>query len=278
MLHDEPKEFKALRVMRDGRIERIDDAVQTEATISVYVNGILTVKLMCSKSNLAELVVGTLYSQGIIDAAGEVSELAIDEHAMRADVALAGRVAGARHAGDVAVPTYSSKNVVLDNSFARGKALEPVAPIAWEPSQIFRICDEFELDKTAHSRTRGSHSAYLCALSETLCLREDIGRHNAFDKCIGWALMNGVDLSQCLLYTSGRVPTDMVEKAIRARLPILVSKAVATDKTVEIAREYALTLICEGKSGCFTVMNDPLGVCRRELGEATDSQELRQHP
>ena len=100
--------------------------------------------------------------------------------------------------------------------------------------------------------------AYLANRERILYVREDIGRHNAFDKAIGSALIDGVDLSQCLLYTSGRVPTDMVVKAIRARLPLLVSKKVATDKTVEVARSLNLTLICRAMPDSFDVLSDPL--------------------
>ena len=129
-------------------------------------------------------------------------------------------------------------------------------PVEWKPEAVFRIADEFALDKTVHARTRGAHSAFLCDLDgRILCMREDIGRHNAFDKVVGWALLNGVDLAKCMLYTSGRVPSDMASKAIRAGIPILVSKSVATDQGVALARAYGLTLICEAKPMQFDLVN-----------------------
>jgi FdhD protein len=68
--------------------------------------------------------------------------------------------------------------------------------------------------------------------------------------------MNDVDLSGCMLFTSGRIPTDMAVKAIRAGIPILATKTVATDKAVELARTYRLTLICEATPLSFDILND----------------------
>lgn len=91
---------------------------------------------------------------------------------------------------------------------------------------------------------------------------EDLGRHNAFDKVVGCALRDGVDLAHCTIFTSGRIPTDMVVKAIRAGIPTLISKAVPTDLTVDMARRYRLTLICSAHSDSLKVFSDPLGVAQ----------------
>ena len=72
---------------------------------------------------------------------------------------------------------------------------------------------------------------------------EDIGRHNAVDKAVGYALREGVLLSECIIYTSGRAPVDMVQKAIVAGIPVMASKASPTKEAVELARRYGLVLI-----------------------------------
>ena len=76
---------------------------------------------------------------------------------------------------------------------------------------------------------------------------EDLGRHNALDKAVGCALAEGVQLGQCVLYTSGRVPVDMVRKAIRAGVPALVSKTMPTVQSLELAEAYGLKLLIRKK-------------------------------
>ena len=79
------------------------------------------------------------------------------------------------------------------------------------------------------------------------CACEDIGRHNALDKAVGSVLLAGVPLSECVLYTSGRVPMDMVRKAIRAGVPALISKTMPTIQSLELAAEYGLQFVCGRK-------------------------------
>ena len=253
-VQDEPLECMATRFTEDGGVQLVEDAVQIENLLSVYVNDILTMQLGCSASDLVELVVGRLFTEGIVEAVADIDAISVCEHSLRADVYLADRAADFSRGAPCTVPTCCTQNRVLNDYFGRGRALRSVQPIAWSPEWVFSVLEEFAKDKTSHARTRGVHSAYLATRDKILCVTEDIGRHNAFDKAVGWALMEQVDLSQCMLFTSGRVPTDMVTKAIRAGVPLLVSKAVATDKTVEIAREYNLTLICSAKNGRFDLM------------------------
>lgn len=222
-------EAAVTRIARDGSRRRVRAAIQDECALDLYVNGECLARLGCSPAHVDELAVGHLCTEGIISSKDQIAALRLDG-STRIELAVAGA--------------------------QRTRQLEPVNPVAWSSEAIFRIADEFALDKTAHARTRGAHSAFLCDLEgKTLCMREDVGRHNAFDKAVGWAIMNGVDLSRCLLYTSGRVPSGMAMKAIRARIPILVSKSVATDKGVALSRAYGLTLICEARPQEFDVLN-----------------------
>lgn len=254
---DAPVLYTALRYTPDGGVHTAGDPLQEESLLDITVNDIPTMRLGCSANHLVELTVGRLFTEGLISSVEDIDYLSVCEHSMRADVYLHDRQADCSRAFVPTVPTCCTNNKTLNDWFSTGEELQPVQPVPWDLEWVFRVAREFARDKTAHAVTKGAHSAYLALPEETLCMREDIGRHNAFDKAIGWALLEGVDLRQCLLFTSGRVPTDMVTKAVRARIPLLVSKTVATDKTVELARKFNLTLICTATPESIDVLNDP---------------------
>ena len=89
-----------------------------------------------------------------------------------------------------------------------------------------------------------------------LCVREDIGRHNALDKVIGWACIHEIDLGRCLLFTTGRMPADMVSKAIQCGVPVMASKTYPTDQGIGLARQANLTLVTVRPGGRIYVWND----------------------
>ena len=85
---------------------------------------------------------------------------------------------------------------------------------------------------------------------------DDISRHNAVDKALGWALRHNVDRSTATLFTSGRVPTDMAIPVIRGGVPVFITKEAATKEAVELAKRFGLTILGKIRPESFVVYAD----------------------
>lgn len=209
---------------RDGESCEETEKVLIEHLVDVYVNDQLIMKLVCIPQYLTELVLGRLLTEGIIRTAEEINQIYICEFGKRA-------------------------KVILQNPPAQAASphIQAVTPVSWKTSWIFDLADRFSSGMPLHSQTWATHSCFLACEGRLLFQCEDIGRHNALDKAVGYALRNHIDLTKCAVYSSGRIPTDMAMKAIRAGIPILASKASPSDQAVELAKTYGLTLICAAR-------------------------------
>lgn len=235
-----------------------EEEILVEHTMDVYINEILTFRVVCSPDHLPELVLGRLYTEGIIKSADEVDSIYICQFATRARVFLCNKKAQLDRQNVEEIPSCCTGNRTLNSYFADDVPPSKVKPIPWKHEWINNLACEFAQDTPLHARTQGTHSCYLAIENEILFRCEDLGRHNAFDKVVGTALLNDVDLTGAIIFTSGRIPVDMVQKAIRGRIPILVTKAVPTNVTIQMAREFNLTLICQARPDRFKIYNDPL--------------------
>lgn len=233
------------------------EEVLVEHTMDVYINEILTFRVVCSPDHLVELVLGRLYTEGLIKSAEEVESIYICQFATRARVFLRDRKADTSRDYVEQVPSCCTGNKTLNSYFAADEEPEKVVPITWKREQVEQLAREFAEDSPLHARTQGTHSCYLSLGDQILYRSEDLGRHNAFDKVVGEALLDDVDLTQAIIFTSGRIPVDMVQKAIRSHIPVLVTKAVPTNVTIQMAAAYDLTLICQARPDGFKVYNDP---------------------
>ena len=228
--------------------------LQREQLLDVFVNDILTMRVGCSEGSLVELVVGRLFTEGLITGIDEIDCMSVCDRSMRADVYLKNREADLSRRHIETVPTCCTMNRTLNDYFSKGETLRPVQPIAWSPDWVLDAARDFRRDTPMHRATGGSHSCRLVGEGGVLVCCEDIGRHNALDKAIGMALTRGIDLRACVAFTSGRVPTDMAVKAVRAGIPVLATCKVATDKALDLAREYGLTLVVQATCESFRIL------------------------
>lgn len=232
---------------RDGTCKKESEPVLKEHLLEVYINDQLTMKLIAIPEFLTELVLGRLLTEGIIHSTDQVKQIYICEYGTRAKVILTETKRNESEDYVEITPSCCTGSHILNGWFQSQEPIRPVSPIPWNASQVFALADRFSDGMPLHQKTWATHSCFLAQGDNLLFQCEDIGRHNAMDKAIGFALRQNIDLHKCIIYSSGRVPTDMAVKAIRAGIPILASKASPSREAVTLAGQYGLTLVCAAR-------------------------------
>ena len=236
-----------------GQSFRYPDDLVAEHTMEIYLNDTPAYEVVCSPTDLPELVLGRLLSNGVIQSTDEVELLYLCENGLRAKVYLPKWEPATEHPGVEQVSTCCTGNRTIADLFRNQTPPRHLRPIAYEQRWFFRLAEAMKEDMPLYAATHGTHSCLLMHKGEILRRAEDIGRHNALDKVLGWALMQGIPLEECIVYTSGRIPVDMVMKVIRAGVPVLASKAMPTRESVLLAEEFGLSLIGAARKDSMVV-------------------------
>ncbi len=253
-LNPETAESLGRRVFfADGRQEETEGFVLSEHELFVKIDGGTSLRLVCTREYLRELVFGRLLSEGLINTAEDIIGLSISPDEKEARVCLKeGINTGRKEALVRNAPSFITSTG--DRTFPLFcEPLKKLSEVCLKPEWIFSLSKIFEKDSRLHSLTWAAHSCILAKEGEALFSCEDIGRHNALDKAIGYALINGAPLNECMLFISGRVPMDMVAKVAAAGVPVLVSKASPTKEAALFARKCGIFLICRARPDRYEV-------------------------
>ena len=233
--------LKIQKTFPDGSHEEKEILSLNEHRLAIIINGRQIFSLVCTDSNLMELVAGRLLTSGIIEKKDDIAEIRFCESKARVFVTLKEEIIWKESQNLEA--SCCTKNIEHAKN-ADEVPLPVLEKATCPPEWIFSIAQEFSKDSIIHTHTAGTHRCILAVEGKILFSAEDIGRHNALDKAVGYMLLNEIPAQKAILFTSGRVPVDMVEKVIRAGVGTLISKSVPTAQSAALARAHKLTLIC----------------------------------
>jgi len=234
--------------------ETFDAETIVEAPVSLTVNGQVWLTFMCTPVDLEAMALGFLYNEGILEALDEVENVHVCEHGDNVDVWLNRSVeqptSWRRTSGCTGGVTAVDALARVDVSF-RGDS--PTVP----PEAIGRLVDQLFESQSLYRETGGVHTSALSDGQRIAVLAEDIGRHNTLDKIAGLCLMKNAFPETRILITTGRISSEMLQKAARMLVPILISRTSPSSLSIEMAERYGITLIGYARRHRFNVYTDP---------------------
>ena len=265
-----------LRVRRwsAGQWTESPDAVVTEEPLQLMLDGERLSVVMRTPGQDVELCVGLMFAEGIVRSLDEIRLIRISaesdekETGVRVDADLVEsnqvdmNLAGApRRKPERSMLSSSACGVcgtVMIEDLRRDLASLPEGPKV-DPAILPGLVEILRQGQGVFERTGGLHAAGLFAADGTLVyLREDIGRHNAVDKVVGRALLDGVvPLADSIMVVSGRAGYEVVQKSISAGIPVLAAVGAPSSLAVSLAREFNQTLVGFLRGERFNVYSGP---------------------
>jgi len=256
---------------QEGEVTRVQDYLAVEEPLEIRLGDMPMSVTMRTPGNDRELVAGFLLTEGVISDRNELRGLepvtSGTGNTIRADLTTGDSISAQMQRNFLAASSCGiCGKATIDSIRVRGiKA--PNREFRISPEVLCDLPERLRKQQAVFGRTGGLHAAAAFDSSgELLVIREDIGRHNAVDKVIGWALLNDrLPLRNIALMVSGRGGFEIVQKALVAGIPVLASVSAPSSLAVQLAREFSMTLVGFLRGQRFVIYSGP----ERINGEGT---------
>ncbi len=222
--------------------------VVMEVPLAVFVNGRHALTAMVSPTMLEEFVTGFLYTERIIRKLDDIESLHIEESRSKNEkIKNISALSASVLTKDPFSIMLSGKTVLSgcggDTSYMDADRLPKIqSDLVTDVLTIKSIMKE-TMVSDLHTRTGGIHIVGLFGPDGKICIIEDIGRHNALDRAIGYGLKHGVDFSKTIVTCSGRLSSEMVRKCLMANIPVIASRGATTTLAISMGEQAGLTII-----------------------------------
>ncbi|MCW5851522.1 MAG: formate dehydrogenase accessory sulfurtransferase FdhD [Anaerolineae bacterium] len=256
--------WRTVQYTDEGRAEVVDGAVINETRWRLYVNQRHLVSFMCTPRDLHYLALGFLQSEGLIQTLDEVVSLKVyeDEHRVywyMPSLGLEGPLTmqvceesvGAMDArlahplpdtlGPQVLTSGCGGGVTFHDLESGGEPLASTLTISLP--QLMSLVRQLNEQAQLYRDVRGVHTSALADPDRLLIVAEDVGRHNTLDKIRGACLLRGLPTQDRIILTTGRISSEMITKAVRLGVPIVVSRTSPTALSVRLAQAWNMTLI-----------------------------------
>lgn len=257
-MKDDVRRTQSITKYEYGELFEVEDTIATEYPLTIYVNGEEFATMVCTPTNIEELVIGFLASDGIIRFLDDVESLAIDEEKGFAYVQLKNKQIASnsfvtkRFIGSCC---GKSRQFYFQHDVRTAKTIQTKMTLSVQESiQLMKAMQE---ESEEFHLTGGLHNTALATKDGILMSRSDIGRHNALDKIYGYCLKNNLSLRDKVLVFSGRISSEVLLKASKIGVGIILSKSAPTTLAIELAEDLGITAVGFVRGNRLNVYSHP---------------------
>lgn len=242
----------------DGQFSNVEDLIVNEFPLTIIVNDLEFATIVCTPTHLDEMIVGFLASEGIIRTYDDIQSMNIDDSKGLAYVTLkkASLIAQENHSKRVIGSCCGKSRQFYFQSDVK-TAKTSTAKTTLTPSQSIALMKAMQNSSFVFQETGGVHNAALCTPEEMIAVRTDIGRHNALDKLFGYSLLNRFPVRDKIIVFSGRISSEVLLKAAKIGVGIVLSKSAPTDLAIKLAKDLNITAVGFVRGGSFNVYSCP---------------------
>lgn len=249
------QEFSATRFV-NGKPTFNTIQLAREIPYTLFVNDYEILSMSTLPIHLKELFVGFLVSEGVLLELTEIVDVKVDKSSRLVSMEINApedRLDKIRKKG--MLTSGCAGGITFSVETAAGLIPRIDKNLTISADVISGRMKDVDTHRGIYSLTRGTHAAAIASVWETAPILEDIGRHNAIDKIIGYCFLNQVPTGDKILLTTGRITSEAVSKAVRAGFPILVSRSSASATAVSMAMQSGLDIVTYARAGRFNFFN-----------------------
>ncbi|MBD3243121.1 MAG: formate dehydrogenase accessory sulfurtransferase FdhD [Chitinivibrionales bacterium] len=240
-----------------GQPSAASASVATEVPCTIVANEIEIATIMCSPAGLEQLAAGFLFTGGFVGSHDEILDIRVDKARWTVHCSIARAPDPALHARRV-YTAGCGKGVVYGALEEMGDRTAVESDLVVTAARVRALAHWLQHCSTLYRTTHGVHTAGLSLRGDTpRIVADDIGRHSAVDKVIGAALQAATDFPATVLVSSGRVSSEILHKARRACIPLIVARGVPTHQAILRARQCGIGIVGRARGRAFTVYACP---------------------
>jgi FdhD protein len=238
---------------RPNSVKVSEEAVIFEKPVSLFVNGEQWLTFMCTPSNLEELAIGFLFNEDLISNKSQIANVYVCKNKDIVDVWLYHSVEEPRSWKRTSGCTGGYTSLEHTNKPSESQKI----PFRLSTKTIQELIHKFNKSQNLYKVTGGVHSSAISDGKEILKAMEDIGRHNTLDKLAGYYILEQINSYPPVILSTGRISSEMLQKAAHLGAQILISRTSATSLSVEMAESLGITLIGYARGNRLTVYSHP---------------------